>query len=317
MSSRKSTNVHLLCSLFATLEHRSPVVGGRLATRLWFRLPARPSVAAHARRTPTGGEPFEVAVGEHGTVRGRVWGDWGRPTAYLVHGWGGWWQQLGALVQPLVDEGLCVVAFDAPGHGGSDRGRDGRRTTTFLEMAAALTAVEREFGRPTVVVAHSAGALATMVAMADLDEPSQGHPPLPQPEALVFVAVPATIDAMVSTFVRALGIGPRSTAVMRTLVERRIGRRMGEFDLLSLASAHPRLPRLLLVHDEDDPEAPFAGALDVSNAWDGSRLVVTRGLGHRRPLWDPAVVKQVTEFAASAADGIRAESARESRARAR
>ena len=43
-------------------------------------------------------------------------------------------------------------------------------------------------------------------------------------------------------------------------------------------------------------------------------LVVTRGLGHRRPLWDPAVVKQVTEFAASAADGIRAESARASRA---
>ncbi|MFW5475048.1 alpha/beta hydrolase [Knoellia sp. CPCC 206450] len=306
-------NVRLLASLFATLEHRSATLGGHLATRLWFRLPPRPPAAARDRRTPAGGEPFEVAAG-HGVVRGRVWGDWGRPTAYLVHGWGGWWQQLGALVQPLVDEGLCVVAFDAPGHGASDRGRDGRRTTTFLEMAAALAAVEREFGRPTVVVAHSAGALATMTAMARPTDPAEGHRSLPHPEALVLVAVPARIDDMVATFVRALGVGPRSTAVMRTLVERRIGRRMGEFDLLSLASSHPRLPRLLLVHDEDDPEAPFTGALDVSNAWHASRLVVTRGLGHRRLLWDPEVVKQVTEFAGSAADGIRAESARASRA---
>jgi len=313
VSSQKSMNVRILQSAFAILENRAPTLGGRLANTLWFRLPSRPSAAARDRRTPAGGEPFEVAVGEHGTVRGRVYGDWGRPTAYLVHGWGGWWQQLAALVQPLVDEGLCVVAFDAPGHGSSDPGRDGRRTSTFLEMATALTAVEREFGRPTVVVAHSAGAIATMVGMSDLDGPTQGRPPLPHPEALVLVAVPATIDAMVSTFVRALGIGSSSTAIMRTLVERRIGRRMSEFDLLSLASAHPRLPRLLLVHDEDDPEAPFTGALDVSNAWHASRLVVTRGLGHRRPLWEPAVVKQVTEFAASAADGIRAESARASR----
>jgi pimeloyl-ACP methyl ester carboxylesterase len=314
VSPQKSMNVRFITSLFNALERHSPTLGGHLANRLWFRLPPRPSAGERARRTPSGGEPFEVAAGDHGIVRGRVWGDWGRPTAYLVHGWGGWWQQLGALVQPLVDEGLCVVAFDAPGHGASDDGRDGRRTTTFLEMAAALAAVEREFGRPTVVVAHSAGALATMTAMAGLDDPAPAHRPLPHPEALVLLAVPATIHDMVTTFVRALGVEPRSTAVMRTLVERRIGRRMGEFDLLSLASAHPRLPRLLLVHDEHDPEAPFSGALDVSNAWHGSRLVVTRGLGHRRLLWDPEVVKQVTEFAASAADGIRAESARASRA---
>ena len=129
---------------FAALEHQ-PRLGGWLAERLWFRLPAPASVEARGRHTPSGGEPFEVQW-EAGTVRGRAYGDWGLPTAYLVHGWGGWWQQLGAHVQPLLDRGLCVVAFDSPSHGDSSPGRFGPRSTTFPEMAQALSAVVADFG---------------------------------------------------------------------------------------------------------------------------------------------------------------------------
>lgn len=301
MSDQKSTVVRILPTVFRGLERLSPALGGRLAHRFWFRLPAQPSAATRHGRTPSGGESFEVTW-EHGVVRGRVYGDWGAPTAYLVHGWGGWWQQLGALVQPLVDEGLCVVAFDAPSHGDSGPGERGRHTTTFPEMASALAAVEREFGRPTVVIAHSAGALVTLSTLSTLGEAL--------PEALVFIAAPTTVRGMVATFSRTLGVGSRSAAVMRRLAEQRIGRPMDDFDVLTQASTHARLPRLLLVHDADDAEAPAAGAIEVSNAWHDSRLVLTHGLGHRRPLWDDTVVKQVTEFAASAADRIRAGAAR-------
>lgn len=313
MSPEKSTIVRTMRTLFAGLEGSSPVLGARLAERLWFRLPPPPRGAVRRGRTPSGGEAFEVRW-QHGIVRGRVYGDWGRPTAYLVHGWGGWWQQLGAFVQPLVDEGLCVVAFDAPSHGDSGPGRRGSRTTTFVEMAQALSAVEREFGRATVVVAHSAGAITTLAAMGDLAVGGPGTRPMPLPQALAFVATPTTLAGMLGTFSRWLGVGPRTVERLRTRVERRVGRRMDDFDLLTQASAHPRLPRLLLVHDTDDPEAPVAGAVEVSNAWHDSRLVLTQGLGHRRPLWDPDVVKQVVELGATAADAVRAESAAARRA---
>ena len=36
----------------ALLERRSPALGGLLAERLWFRLPASPAAAAGAARTP-------------------------------------------------------------------------------------------------------------------------------------------------------------------------------------------------------------------------------------------------------------------------
>ena len=279
---------------FALLERRSPALGGWLAERLWFRLPPSPAAPARAARTPGGGEPFAVQWA-HGTVRGRVYGDWGNPTAYLVHGWGGWWQQLGAHVEPLVARGLCVVAFDAPSHGDSGPGRHGPRSTTFLEMAEALAAVVAEFGRPTLVVAHSAGGLAAVHALG------LGV----QPDSLVLVAPPTGVEAMLPVFATALGVGPRSAAAMVRRAERRVGTPVAALDLLGMAARRPSLPHLLVVHDRDDVEAPVSGGVRVANAWHGARLVVTEGLGHRRVLWAPEVVERVAALGAAAAERVR------------
>jgi pimeloyl-ACP methyl ester carboxylesterase len=280
--------------LFALLEQRSPALGGLLAERLWFRLPAAPAVAVRASRTPGGGEDFEVEWAQ-GTVRGRVYGDWGNPTAYLVHGWGGWWQQLGAHVEPLVARGLCVVAFDAPSHGDSGPGAHGARSTTFPEMGEALAAVVAQFGRPTLVVAHSAGGLAAVHALG------LGV----RPDSLVLVAPPDGVEAMLPVFAAALGVGPRSQEVMVRRAERRVGTPVAELDLLAMAAGHGFLPHLLVVHDRHDREAPLAGGVRVTDAWHDARLLVTEGLGHRRVLWDPEVVARVTSFAAAAAERVR------------
>lgn len=283
----------LLPAVFRQLE-RTPAVGGWLAERLWFRLPVAPPAAERERRTPPGGEPFETAW-SGGVVRGRVYGDWGQPTAYLVHGWGGWWQQLSAHVQPLLDRGLCVVAFDAPSHGGSDPGRFGGRSTTFVEMGEALAAVAADFGRPAVVVAHSAGAMATLLAIdAGLDV-----------EALALLAPPFSVEPIQRFVATSLGVGPRSERVMRARTERRVGLPMRALDLVDLASRQRSLPRLLVVHDRHDREAPFTGAVDLVTAWHGARLVLTERLGHHRVMWHPDVVARVAALGGEAAEGVR------------
>ena len=298
-------------SALAVLERLTPAASGWLAERLWFRLPPRPTAAARAARTPAGGEAFEVtwapsrrppsahgrprASRRHGVVRGRVYGEWGNPTAYLVHGWGGWWQQLSAHVQPLVDRGLCVVAFDAPSHGDSGPGANGSRSTTFVEMAQALTAVVAEFGRPTVVVAHSAGGMATLHAL--------GHGV--SPDSLVLIAPPRSVEGMLGLFGDALGVGQRTRDVMVRRAERRVGLAMTELDLISMAARRPSLPHLLVVHDRDDVEAEVAGAVALTDAWHDARLLLTDGLGHRRVMWDPAVVGRVSGFVGQAAERVR------------
>jgi pimeloyl-ACP methyl ester carboxylesterase len=287
-------NSRALRATFTVLEHQ-PAVAGRLGERLWFRLPPRPMEQVRADRTPAGGEPFEVAW-PGGTLRGRVYGDWGLPTAYLAHGWGGWWQQLSAHVQPLLDRGMCVVAFDAPSHGDSGPGRFGPRSTTFVEMAEALAAVVRDFGRPTLVLTHSAGAMAALLA---LDSGTV------RPEALALIAPPTSVLPMMRFFADAAGVGQRSRDVMAARAERRVGLPMDALDLVTLASRQPDLPQLLVAHDRGDREAPLAASVELTTAWHDARLLVTDGLGHRRIMWDPAVVRRVADHGCNAAERVR------------
>ena len=274
------------------LDRLSPAAAGAVAERLWFRRPPVPSPDRRSRRAPRGGEPFSVAWGA-GTVTGRVYGSPGAPTAYLVHGWGGWWQQLAAHVEPLVEAGLCVVAFDAPSHGGSTPGRLGPHSTTLVEFAEALAAVVARFGRPTAVIAHSAGAVGVLHAR-DLGV---------LPDAYVLVAPPDSMEPMMRRFSSLLGMGPRAAQHMADRAEHRIGLPLGTFDMVRIAEALPAHPSLLVVHDRHDVETPAAGSEALAAAWPGAELLLTEGLGHRRVLWEAAVVERVSGFVAEAAQG--------------
>ncbi|HET6692926.1 MAG TPA: alpha/beta fold hydrolase [Pedococcus sp.] len=270
------------------LERLSPALGGYLAERMWFRRPPVPPATRRARRTPGGGEPFRVAW-SGGTVAGRAYGVAGAPTAYLVHGWGGWWQQLGAHVEPLLAAGMQVVAFDAPSHGESGPGRFGRHSTTLIEFAEALAAVVAEFGHPAAVIAHSAGAVGVLHAY------DRGV----QADAYALVAPPDSMAPMMRRFCSVLGVGPRSGRRMLERAERRIGLPLERFDMVRMARTLPAHPPLLVVHDRHDPETPATGSVALAAAWPGADLLLTEGLGHRRLLWEGTVVERVAGFVAA------------------
>ena len=273
------------------LDRLSPAAAGAVAERLWFRRPPVPSPGRRSKRAPQGGAPFSAGW-SGGTVSGRVFGSVGAPTAYLVHGWGGWWQQLSAQVEPLVAAGLCVVAFDAPSHGDSAPGRLGSHSTTLIEFAEALAAVVARFGHPTAVIAHSAGAVGVLHArrLGVL------------PDAYVLIAPPDSMEPMMRRFSSVLGMGPRAAQRMADRAERRIGLPLGSFDMVRIAEALPDHPALLVVHDRHDVETPAAGSEALAAAWPGADLLLTEGLGHRRVLWEDAVVERVSGFVAAAAE---------------
>ncbi|WP_235023781.1 alpha/beta hydrolase family protein [Streptomyces sp. WAC05374] len=63
-----------------------------------------------------------------------------------------------------------------------------------------------------------------------------------------------------------------------------------------------RLPApVLLLHDEDDDMTPVAQSrLAAAALGDRARLVLTKGLGHRRILADPDVVARAVDFVVTA-----------------
>lgn len=278
---KKSTTVRTMRGAFRVLERLAPGLGARTATRLWFRVPAPVRIQAN---TPEAGTPFQVAWEGH-QVRGRTWGD--GPNIYLVHGWGGRGRQLSAFVEPLVAAGHRVVLFDAPSHGASDAGDWGPRSTHGVEMGKALDAVAAEFGPARAVVAHSLGAVATMLALR--------HGWLGT-ERLVFLAPISAYADAAEPFRSMLALGRRTSSRFDAAVWRRVGIEPDDFDLRrQVATAEPAVPTLV-VHDRDDRATSALRSIELAERFPNVRLVLTSGLGHNRLLADPDVVAEVADF---------------------
>jgi pimeloyl-ACP methyl ester carboxylesterase len=267
-----------LRALFRYGEHVAPRRTGRMAFDLWFGAPPRMAQLP----VPPGGDPFEVLAQGH-VVRGIVWGE--GPVVYLVHGWGGRGSQFGAMVEPLVEAGHRVVMFDAPAHGDSDHGPAGPRRTHGVEFAKALDAVFCRFGPAEAVVAHSMGTIATYLAMRFGWLGAQ---------RLVFLAPMVEFTSLLDQFQQALGFGPRARRAMERDVDEFVGVPVHEFDARIQAARVEPLPTLVIT-DRGDRQTPYAEVVDFTETIDAP-LITTEGLGHRKVLRDPEVVRTVVEF---------------------
>jgi pimeloyl-ACP methyl ester carboxylesterase len=292
---QKSTIVRfrnvLTRAFFRYGEHLAPGRVGRVAQDLWFAVPARMTDLP----VPPGGEAFEV-LAQGCVVRGSVWGE--GPVVYLVHGWGGRGSQFGALVAPLVEAGHRVVLFDAPAHGDSDHGPAGPRATNGMEFARALDAVFCRFGPAEAVIAHSMGTISTYLALR-FGWLGTGR--------LVFVAPMVQFTGLLDQFQDALGFGPRTRRAFERGVDDFVGVPVHDFDARVQAAYVEPVPTLVLT-DRGDRQTPYDDVVDFARAIDAP-LVTTEGLGHRKILRDPEVVRTIVGFVADE-PGAGAEAAR-------
>ncbi|HSF13985.1 MAG TPA: alpha/beta fold hydrolase [Vicinamibacteria bacterium] len=206
-----------------------------------------------------------------------TWGD--GPAVLLAHGWEGRGSQLGAFVEPLVRAGFRVVTFDAPGHGASPLSQ-----SSLVEMADAVVDAATHLGPFAGVIAHSAGAAATTIA---LDRGATVG-------RAVFIAPPTDLGAFLRYVADHLGL--HEGVADRT--QRRIENRFGvSWDSLRLDEIAPRMMTpILVIHDRDDREVGLENGLRLADLWPEAELVVTSGLGHRRILRADEVIARATEF---------------------
>jgi pimeloyl-ACP methyl ester carboxylesterase len=205
---------------------------------------------------------------------------WGfGPTVLLVHGWEGRGSQLGAFVAPLVEAGMSVVAFDAPGHGDSPD-----HQLYLTDFADAVADVAAAVGPLHAIIAHSFGAAAALLAHARAGVEAPRN---------VMLAPNVLIDDAVARFARLVGLDERD----RIAFEQRLAAHTGiTLDALALDRLVDGCEgALLVVHDRDDREVPFVHGERLAATWPNAQLRATEQLGHRRVLRDPAVLAAVVE----------------------
>jgi len=279
LAERRTPSMAVLGAVIRGVDRLSPRLGARTAARLFLsprraRLPQREQEWLK-RATP------EVFTAGRFALSGHRWNDAGEPIL-LVHGWEGRGSQLGGLALALAGKGFQPITVDLPAHG-STRGTQ----TNLLEFAEAIRGMVESLGGVAGIVAHSFGAAGTTVALRE---------PLGV-DRLAYLAPSEDFDHFPRVFGEWLGLSAHLGERMRRTIEARLGITMAELRGRRIAPGM-RAP-LLVVHDEDDVDVPWQDGKTYRDAWPDSRLITTRGLGHRRILREPEVLTAVAAFFSS------------------
>jgi pimeloyl-ACP methyl ester carboxylesterase len=200
------------------------------------------------------------------------------PLALALHGWGGRPAQMEPVASRLADEGFRVVVPRLPGHAGGE-------TTDIKQAAGVVRSVVADLGMPELVVGHSFAAMVMRLAFPDQ-----------APPRMVLFAPALDVHDALDVFGDRLNLMPWA--------RRGVRQRLEAWDLSLWPTVSNLLPDqfpgadMLLVHDPEDPDAPFGRSAELAAIRPGTSLRVVTGVGHSKILSDPDVLGQVAAWVA-------------------
>ncbi|MBC2839683.1 alpha/beta fold hydrolase [Robiginitalea sp. SC105] len=186
------------------------------------------------------------------------------PRVLLLHGWESNAFRWRNLIAFLREAGFDIMAFDAPAHG--DSSGDYFYVPVYTECVEYLV----QHYQPEVVVGHSVG--GTTALYHNYKYPNEFV------EKIVTIGSPSELHEIMQSYQSLLGFNNRVLAALDEQVREKFGFGIREFSTSEFVRDNQKAG--LLLHDKHDRIAPFEASRRVHEAWEGSELVPTEGLGH-------------------------------------
>ncbi|CAN5787556.1 alpha/beta fold hydrolase [soil metagenome] len=201
----------------------------------------------------------------------------------LLHGFSSSSHNFYQYVQPLVEKGYEVLAFDAPAHGAS-----GGKMVNAIDYSEMIKKIMERYGPIHGFISHSFGGIALSLAMEAIPHDASSK--------IVFIAPATETSTAVDGAFQMLGL--KSDKVRKEfdhIVFEKSGQDTTWFSVRR--AMHNIKAAVLWIHDEDDDITPLSDALRVKE--DGHpnvRFIITQGLGHRKIYRNQPVIDAVMKF---------------------
>jgi pimeloyl-ACP methyl ester carboxylesterase len=222
---------------------------------------------------------------QHHTIHGFQWlpAIANGKKALICHGFDSYSYRFERYIQPLLDAGFEVFAFDAPAHGLSSG-----QTITALLYKQMIVEINARYGPISSIMAHSFGSIAAVLAIEEL------HSSIP--ERLVLIAPATETTRSVTDFCRHLNISPAVKQHFEQLICNVGGNPAAWF---SVARVIQKISTpTLWLHDMEDKITPYEDMKHLTEIHlPHVQFVITTGLGHSL-YRDEAVAKKIITFLA-------------------
>lgn len=277
----KNLTIRLLGIYLDTLAVVSPSSAAKKGFQLFcrpYRIPANERQHAFFNTA----EKFNLNH-EGNLVQGYRWGN-GPKKILFLHGWQSHTYRWKTYVEALPKSEYTIYSLDAPGHGLS--------SGNFLSVPLYSSLIEsfvQQNSSIHTVVAHSLGGFSLLYTLFR-------EPGLPI-DRVVLLAPPGEAGEFIAAFQQKLRV---SDKVVKLVVDHFTK----QFDVSpDFFSARRFVEKInvdgLIIHDEDDTEAPYEHVVPLQQVWKRSQLITTKGFGHN--LKSTMVVKEVVDYIAKPA----------------
>lgn len=199
----------------------------------------------------------------------------------ICHGFDSHSYRFERYVDPLLNQGFEIYAFDAPGHGLSTG-----KTINALLYKAMILEVIKTYGPFNGLMAHSFGGIAVTLAIEEMKDDL--------PKRLILIAPATETTRSVNDFCRHLKISPAVRREMEKLIVK-IGGQPPSWYSVSRAIQSISVPTLWL-HDKKDRITPYEDMKHLTELnLPHLEFVITDGLGHSL-YKDDAVANKIIGF---------------------
>jgi pimeloyl-ACP methyl ester carboxylesterase len=242
------------------------VVAPNIAGKLGFRIFCTPFAAPlkdYQLKFLSTAEKFTIEI-EGKKVQCYKWGN-GSKKVLFVHGWASHTFRWKNFIEYFAKKDYSIYAFDARGHGLSEG-----KTLTLIINANYIKQVVENIGGVEAAVCHSFGGFSMAYLLKHYPETKIGK--------TVIMGAPGEAKEFFTFSQEKLMLTNKAN---KTIIERFVQNiKLPPEYFSSPTFAKDIKTPCLIIHDKGDMEAPVQTAIALQQNWQGSKIIITQGLGH-------------------------------------
>lgn len=209
------------------------------------------------------------------------WGN-GKRKILLTHGWASKAADFIEIIAALRKiEDTQIIAFDAPGNGSSEG-----ELSNLLLYVEAIKAVLGQFGTPEVMIGHSLGVMANIIALNQAKV---------VPGQLISLTPLVRLQENFTATMDGVGVSKDAQEAFFNDFRQKFQNRFSHFNLTTLYGFNDSLPHFI-GYDEGDQIAPFTYLQEFLTAHPQIKSRAYNGAGHDRILKNEQLIADVLQL---------------------
>jgi hypothetical protein len=209
------------------------------------------------------------------------WGR-GKHKLLLTHGWGSKAADFSELISALIAvDDIEIIAFDAPGNGSSEG-----ELSNLLLFVQAVKAIVLHYGAPDIMIGHSLGAMANIIALRETKL---------TPSLLISLTPLVRLKENFEASMGTLNIPQASQIAFLESFEAKFGVPASHFTLDNWYEFDDQLNHWLF-YDSADAISPYAYLKEFLANHSPIKVKDYKGVGHDKAIKSPVIISDVVEL---------------------